>query len=93
MLLSMSKTHLKSEYQLKLMSKPVMRSLTIQMPCKICKTLTQDDPYNKYFFGACCSNCSFCLNQKYNELVINTDLDDNEDTKAMFFTIIKNNIN
>lgn len=93
MLLSMSKTHFKSKYQIEIMPKPLIRRFTIKIPCKICKTLTQDDPYNKYFFGACCSDCSFSLNQMYNNLITKNDLNNNDDTKAMFFTLIKNNIN
>lgn len=77
----MSKTFTNQQKEIHALPK-LVRYCTISFPCTVCKKNTQEDPFSKYFFGLCCSECASHINRYVNKKIGSID---DEDTKKLIF--------
>ena len=67
----------------------LVRCITVELPCTICRKPTQEDPFSSYFFGACCSTCAIYIDRVMKRWLYHKRLDNNETTRKLFFDILK----
>jgi hypothetical protein len=67
----------------------LIRSFSILLNCQICHNKTQIDPLSNYNFGPCCSTCYVAITRKYNEWVIQNDLEKNSESEQRYISIVK----
>lgn len=70
----------------------LVRHVSIMMPCKICKKSTQEDPFSKYFFGVCCSECSSHINRYSKTWIKKHNLEENESSRKLFFDTLNHHL-
>ena len=67
----------------------LVRCMTICLPCTVCKQNTQRDPYSKHVFGVCCNLCHSALENRYEEWLIEHNMEDTFELKNIYLTKIK----
>lgn len=70
----------------------LVRSITIILPCTVCKENTQSDPYSKHIFGVCCGTCHSALENRYEEWLREHNMENTFELKNIYLTNIKNGL-
>ena len=83
-LLQMSNTYLKD-----LESFTLTRSFSILLSCQICDGKTNQDPLSYYNFGPCCSTCYISITRRYNQFILENNLEKNNESEQMYINLVK----